>query len=163
MAVRWWGALLVLLAGGLTGVSVAESARRTVCLAEESERMTRLFHSLVCCRRLPLPEAVAGLKEAFPLRFPEPEELHRSLQDRSFAEIWADTVREMGLPARAEEILILLGIELSAGEEPERCFAPAFSELDGFKKACAAREKELVRLSPVLGLSAGALLAVVFL
>jgi len=157
------GALLVILAGGWTGLSAARELHRNTHLVGELLRVTERMYTEICRRRRPLPEVMGVLEEEFPVLFPRDGAFREQLREEPFGALWQRRVRTMALLPAADGILRRLGTDLASGADPERTLSAAQHDLEVLQGALSAREKESSRLYVALGFSVGCLTAILLI
>lgn len=157
----WLGVLLVVAASGAMGVSASLELRRRVRELEEGLEIAGRMRTEVCTRRLPLPQVLQVLAQAYPRRFPGAEEALNALEQVPFRLLWAAVVQAMGLCPEAREPLTALGNALARGDEPQRAFDLCQERLQAAKERAARLQEERGRLYTALGVAAGCLLAIV--
>ena len=157
------GFLLLLLAGAGAGLSAAGEIRRSLRRTEAAIRLGNRMRFFVCVRHLALPETMARLGDEFSWLYRPPGEREAEMRRNGFLHLWRDEVQSAGFPPVSESVLLRIGAELSDGEDPERVFAAALSELQSYREVFRTRNRETGRLYPVVGLSAGCMLGILLL
>ena len=157
------GFLFVVLAGALTGFSAAGEIRNALYQTEEAIRLVNRLRFFVCVRCQPLPAAMAQLGEEFIWFVSMNGKMEERIREEGFLPFWTASVRVVGLRPIPERILERLGEELSDGEDPERVFTSALTELHSYRDTCLTRTRETGKLYPVVGLSVGCLLGILLL
>ncbi len=157
------GFLFVVLAGAGAGLAASGEIR---CAMRQTERMIRLvsrLRFLVCVRCLAIPEAMERLDEDIPGFSPPTGDMTERIREDGFLSFWRFSVREAGLRPALEKILEQLGEDLSDGEDPERAFSAALTELDSYRDVCLTRTRDTGKIYPIVGLSVGCFIGILLL
>lgn len=154
------GALFLILSCGGLGASKVMALKKDVKDTEELLRALDRMEREICGRYRTLPESASLLASEFPRFFKGLEDVSDALRDKSFAEIWQEHFRAVGLSEEAEKALGGFGSELSAGGRPETAFENCRCAL---KAVGAEAKEELARNGKVYiasGLAAGLLMVI---
>ena len=158
-----WGFLFVLVSGAGAGLAVSGELGSAMLQTENMIRLVCRLRFLICVRCLAIPEAMERLAEDIPVFFPLTGEMTERIREDGFLSFWRSSVREAGrCPVRAK-ILEQLGEDLSDGEDPERAFSVALSELESHRADCLTRIRDTGKLYPIVGLSVGCLIGILLL
>lgn len=160
---RLLGAAMLIAACGGAGLGAARELERRCRLLRDMERVTARMRTEVCLRRLPLPEVLRVLSEAYPDRFAGAGRTAACLPDVAFGELWSACIKALALPPEAEEAMRLLGEELALGTEPEAAFDRCREELSRARSAAGEQKRERSKLYVTAGFSLGCLVAVALL
>ena len=161
--IRFLGCALVILSGGLIGLTFYSDLVRIIRSVEQMQRILERFRTEVCIRLRPLPEAAASAFADAVCECPDSEELTMKLGQLSFAQVWEELVRSVALPNAAEEAAVRLGQALAAGEPGERAFDVCLKELDRIRDLLREKAEKNRRLYAPVGFSAGCLAALLLL
>lgn len=167
---KWLGCVLALCACGALGWSAAAELKRRVSQLRAFLAALEEMERELCCRLTPMPELLAGLGERAPGEvgqfFARCAAQMEGL-DGPFAPLWDGALVRSGLCLTQEDLGVLaeLGGILGRYDAPSQCSAIAQvkGRLEENLAGAAERRDRLGRVYGVLGLSAGAVLAILLL
>ncbi len=157
------GSALVILAGGMTGLSLYSELVKSLRRVAAMQSVLEVFRTETCIRLRPLPEAAARALEGFPGKSGCGEKMAARIRDETFSALWAEEICGAKLPAEGERCLLRLGEALSEGEPAERAFGACELTLSRVADRLRRKAEASRSLYLAVGFSSGCMLSLLLL
>ena len=145
------------------GLLESRELKQRVNSFSEALAVAERMRSEVCSWRLPLPQVLRDLQEAFPELFRGAADTYQQMTDIPFSIYWRACLRASGLCAEAAEPLAAAGEASARGEPPERAFDRCILQLTEAREKAIQLEKERGRLYAALGAAGGCMLVLILI